>query len=128
MKYFWIIKKFWLITIEKIFVIVLEIVATTPQKSNSNPKMPPYGDFIASPPTSLHTEGKNHTIAGKSKKKYYFNLLIFRWSTNLNLTASSIYHFLRPTVCHQLYCRNHDYWHTYVEWLSFLKNFLLGCC
>ena len=38
--------------------------------------MPRYGNFIASSPTSPHTEGENYTIAGKSKNKYYFNLLI----------------------------------------------------
>ena len=62
----------------KIFVIVLEVIATALQKSYSTAKMPRYGDFIASSPTSPHTEGKNYTIVGKSKKKYYFNLLIFR--------------------------------------------------
>ena len=40
--------------------------------------MPEYGDFTASSPASPHTEGKNYPIIRKSKKKYYFNLLIFR--------------------------------------------------
>ena len=131
MKYFWIIQKIWLIISKKIFVIVLEVIATTPQKSHSTPKMPQYGVFIASSPTSPHTEGKNYTIVGKSKKKYYFNLLIFRWRTNLKLTTWSICHFLHPTVCHTQYCWNctsceHDFWHTYVKWFPFFKNFLLG--
>ena len=132
MKYCWIIQKISLIISQKIFVIVLEVIATTPQKSYSTPKIPRYGDFIASSPTSPHTEGKNYTIVGKSKKKYYFNLLIFRWSTNLNLTTPSICHFSQPTFCHTQYCRNctscgHDYWHIYVKWFLFSKNFLLGC-
>ena len=33
--------------------------------------MPRYGDFIASPPISPHTEGKNYTIVAKSKKKLF---------------------------------------------------------
>ena len=63
---------------KKIFAIVLEVIVTAPQKSYSSPQMPQYGDFTASSPTSPHTEGKNYTIVGKSKKKYYFNLLKFR--------------------------------------------------
>ena len=63
---------------KKIFVIVLEVIATTPQKSYSTSKMPRYGDFIVSSPTSSHIEVKNYTITGKIKKIYYFNLLIFR--------------------------------------------------
>ena len=55
---------------KKIFVIILEVIATTPQKSYSSPKMPQYGDFIASSPTSPYTGGKSYTIVGKSKKKY----------------------------------------------------------
>ena len=54
---------------KKIFVI-LEVIATTPQKSYSSLKMPQYGDFIASSPTSPYTGGKSYTVVGKSKKKY----------------------------------------------------------
>ena len=133
MKYCWIIQKISLIISQKIFVIVLEFIATLPQKSYSIPKMPRYGDFTASSQTSPYTEGKNYTTVGKSKEKYYFNLLIFRWSTNLLLTTPSICHFFScPTVCHAQYCRNctscgHDYWDTYLKWFLFFKNFLLGC-
>ena len=89
LKYFWIIQKIRLIISKKIFVIVLQVIATTPQKSYTTWKMPQYGDFVASSPASPRTERKNYAIVGKSKKKYYFNLLIFRWSTNLNLTTPS---------------------------------------
>ena len=131
LKYFWIIQKIRLIISKKIFVIVLQVIAITPQKSYTTWKIPQYGDFVASSPASPRTEGKNYTIFGKSKKKYYFNLLIFRWSTNLNLTTPPICRFLRPTVCHSQYYRNctscgHDYWHTYAKWFSFFKNILLG--
>ena len=61
----------------KIFVIVLEVIATALQKSYSTAKMPRYGDFIASSPTSPHTEGKTCTIVGKSKRKYHFNLIFW---------------------------------------------------
>ena len=111
---------------KNIFAIAVEVIATTPKKSYST------GDFIASSSTSPHAEGKNYTAVGKNKGEYYFNLLTFRRSTNLNPTTPSICHFLRPTVCHAQYCRNctsceHDYWHTYVKWFSFFKNFLLSC-
>ena len=132
LKFFWIIQKIRLIISKKIFVIVLQVIATTPQKWYTTWKMPQYGDFVVSSPASPRTERKNYAIVGKSKKKYYFNLLIFRWSTNLNLTTPSICCFLRPTVCHAQYYRNctscgHDYWHTYAKWFSFFKNILLGC-
>ena len=132
MKYFWIIQKILLIISKKIFVLVLIVIVTTPEKSYSTPKMPQYGDFIVSSPTPPHTEGKNYTIVGKSKKKCYFSLLIFTWSTNLNLTIPSICHFLRPLVCHTQYFRNcifcgNDYWNIYLKWFPFFKNFLLGC-
>ena len=90
LKYFWIIQKIRLIISKKIFVIVLQVIATTPQKWYTTWKMPQYGDFVASSPASPRTERKNYAIVGKSKKKYYFNLLIFRWSTNLNLTTPSL--------------------------------------